>query len=463
MNIGQVAIPDFAASLMRGEQAQASRLQQLAMQRELQQGQAVDAALADGGAAALFGNDPAARDGVLSRLAGAGRAGLGVAMPIMQQQQQRLTPMSPEQSAALGLRPGTVAMVDGMGRPQVLQAPDTPSADRQAYDLRMARVNRAPTVTWSDVRDEGGNITGQRSSTGQFNPISDPGITPARAQGIVTQFARGYADGSLSPDQSQRFETALSIVSAPRTSFDAASGQMVTIRPELPPFVVQAVEAARRRGGQGAQPAQPAPGGATVQPSAAPAASGDPPGVPIPGTTLSASPPPAGVSVQQVTPPRTDPNAPSGGDRTRLRSIEVEAQGVRDALQTFRETRSRASLAERASTAAGMPTELSTTWSNAALLAKGEALYNLGVLNGPDLTIIQRTLSDPATLRGLFTGAETAEAQIRAIETLLDQRLRTARAQFGGQTEPAAPAAPAAPTMRWNPATNRVEPITGGR
>jgi hypothetical protein len=119
---------------------------------------------------------------------------------------------------------------------------------------------------------------------------------------------------------------------------------------------------------------------------------------------------------------------------------------------------------ERVQAAAGLPTALSTAWSNAALLAKGEALYNLGVLNGPDLQIIQRTLSDPATIRGFFTGQETTEAQIKAIETLIDQRLATARVQFGGQPPTqTGQAAPGTPTMRFNPATGLAEPITGGR
>lgn len=124
---------------------------------------------------------------------------------------------------------------------------------------------------------------------------------------------------------------------------------------------------------------------------------------------------------------------PSPADRTKLKTIETEAASILDALEAFRTTRRDASSTSRIASAVGLPTELNSTYGNAALLAKGEALYNLGVLNGPDLGIIRRVLADPGTAAGGVASQETVEKQIGQVRALLEQRLATARTQYGGQ------------------------------
>ena len=207
------------------------------------------------------------------------------------------------------------------------------------------------------------------------------------------------------------------------------------IVPRLPAYAPGADVVVQQYGIGGAAPAAP-----QAQPAPQQAA-----GVQIPGTSAVAEPPalqpsPLPGAAGGVARPAPQPSA---ADRSKLRQIEMEAQGIRDALEGFRTARRNASALERGQAAAGMPTPLSTAWSNAALLAKGQALYDLGVLNGPDLDIIRRTLTDPATFRGFVTGQETVEAQIRAIETLLDQKLSSARVQYGGQQSAPAQARPA--------------------
>lgn len=123
----------------------------------------------------------------------------------------------------------------------------------------------------------------------------------------------------------------------------------------------------------------------------------------------------------------------SAADRTKLRNIETEAEGILGALDAFKDTRKQAGATERVASALGQPTALNSSYNNAALLAKGEALYNLGVLNGPDLDIIRRTLADPGTIRGAVAGQGTVDAQIDQIKGLLNQRLTTARRQYGGE------------------------------
>lgn len=205
-----VTIPDFAGALARGEQMQASRLQRLAMERDLQQGAAVDAALGNGGAAALFGGDAAARDSVLSRLAGAGRQGLSVAMPIFQTQQQRLTPMTPEQAQALGLRPGTVAMVDGLGRPQILQAPDTMSGEAEAQRVRIANASRPPQAPL--IVPPGASVVGRNGQpmfTAPMRPQSPFEASEGGAPQIITDLAPLIANGTATPQQQRTYALAV--------------------------------------------------------------------------------------------------------------------------------------------------------------------------------------------------------------------------------------------------------------
>jgi hypothetical protein len=134
-----------------------------------------------------------------------------------------------------------------------------------------------------------------------------------------------------------------------------------------------------------------------------------------------------------------DPSAaaavgPSATDRTKLKQAETDAAAIITALDAFKDRRAKAGPGERIGTALGMSTVLGTTYNNAALLAKGEALYNLGVLNGADLTRLQQALADPGTLKGgLATSQETVDGQIDAVKALLQSKLETARQQFGGQ------------------------------
>ena len=323
--IPQVQIPDFVGTLRGAEQAQTSRLQALAMQQELADSQAVNAVLREAGPQLLSGDASA-----LGRLAGAGSRGLAAAMPFHQMNMQRVRPAG--EGEIPGLRPGTVAMVNGLGVPQILQQPDTMSPEAMQQRLRLAGAGRAPTVTWRDERDESGALIGQRSSTGQFNPINTPGLSPAAAQALLPRFAPGYAAGTLTPEQERLFESALSIAAAPRTQFDPATGQAITIRPELPSYVVEAVQA--RRGGQGgAQPAAGTQAPTVTTPAPAPAA-----------TPEAAAPAQAGgVAVAQVMPARQ--SAPAGFRWAQEGRLEAIPGGPQDpAIQPLTEAQGRSNL-----------------------------------------------------------------------------------------------------------------------
>lgn len=318
-----VVIPDFADTIGRAGIYQQNALLGALRMREAAGQQRVDDLLAQNGAA-LMGADPAARQNVLSLLAQAGGRGLSVAAPYYQMDQQRYRTLSPQEAVAAGYRPGSVVRENNLGQAQVVQSSDvmSPEAFRQHASLRT--IGQAPRVTWSDVTDEGGNIVGQRASTGQYQPLpaSATNMFGGGAGGLALQYltrtAEGYAAGTLNPDQERQFESALSLAQQPRVTVDPATGQMVTVKPELPDFVQQAVQRRRARAGR-PEPAQP------DQPQgAAPMASPDltlpaPPTVPMPtaaagpsapigNTGMAASPPPPpNVSVSRVGPAQMAP------------------------------------------------------------------------------------------------------------------------------------------------------------
>jgi hypothetical protein len=114
-----------------------------------------------------------------------------------------------------------------------------------------------------------------------------------------------------------------------------------------------------------------------------------------------------------------------------LRKFEAEADAMLSALDTFDKTIEGATQVDFLDALAGGFTEggrrLSTDWANAALLSKAESLYNLGVLNGPDLDIIRNTLTDPSTIKGQFTSIDAYKTATKSIRKLITDRINTKR------------------------------------
>lgn len=150
-------------------------------------------------------------------------------------------------------------------------------------------------------------------------------------------------------------------------------------------------------------------------------------------------------------------NQISASDRTKLRTAETEASAIVSSLDEFLSRRAAAGFGERATSAVGVPTPLNTAFNSAALMAKGEALFNLGVLNGPDLDIIRRTLADPGTIRGAAASQETVTEQVGIIKRLIQTRLDAARQNFGGASPTANGQPTPAPQASAGPAPGAVE------
>ncbi len=124
-------------------------------------------------------------------------------------------------------------------------------------------------------------------------------------------------------------------------------------------------------------------------------------------------------------------NQTQTSEMVKLRSARTDAATLVAALDDYRNTMLNAPRGERLRSIAGTPTPSNTAYSNAAMLAKGETLFNLGVLSGPDLDIIRRTLADPSTIRGAMSSPEDVAASVGKVMDLIQTRVAAHEQQLG--------------------------------
>lgn len=110
---------------------------------------------------------------------------------------------------------------------------------------------------------------------------------------------------------------------------------------------------------------------------------------------------------------------------------DIESQALKSALDEYVKSIGSTDAKERAQTVAGVPTVLGTNYNNAILLAKGETLFNLGVLNGGDLKRLQQSLADPSTISGNMASVDTVKKQAQQIQKLIDGRMELAAKKAG--------------------------------
>ena len=85
-----------------------------------------------------------------------------------------------------------------------------------------------------------------------------------------------------------------------------------------------------------------------------------------------------------------------------------------------------------------------------SLLMGVKNLYELGALTGPDMSIIERQLTNPASWAGLLTSKNAMNSQVKILEDMLD------RAEANLSSSYRQPA-PIAGGLNWNPATQQWE------
>ncbi len=124
-------------------------------------------------------------------------------------------------------------------------------------------------------------------------------------------------------------------------------------------------------------------------------------------------------------------NQPSRQEVEKLHTARTEAATIVSALVDFQREFQNTGTWGAIKSVAGATTPVNTAYNTAALLAKGEQLFNLGVLNGPDLDIIRRTLPDPSTFRGAAASNTDMSAAVGKVIDLLQTRLAAREKQFG--------------------------------
>ena len=94
-----------------------------------------------------------------------------------------------------------------------------------------------------------------------------------------------------------------------------------------------------------------------------------------------------------------------------------------NSLLNYQKTFKAADFAERGKSAFGLSTPSNNAWTSAALMAKGEELYNLGVLSGPDLEIIQKAFPDPSTRKGALASDADIDSSVNTVIDLIQDKI----------------------------------------
>lgn len=365
----------------------------------------------------------------------------------IQRAQAQSTPMTAAEVQALGLPAGTVVYKNNFtGQPTVLHQSKLLSPEEFRQQVAIAGAGKNPTATWTDVRDAEGNIVGQRSSFGQFHPIQAPGMSEGSAWNIVMRYAPAVAQGKLdvgSPEGRQ-YLAAQTMLTQPKPQPVTREDGSQVLDYREPNFPFPRLQPP----GAGAAPATPA--------AALPRAAADGAAGPAPGAPVAVTAPGQGVgqgTVLKPAPPLTESQANSTMYLGRMKAAEDRMKAIESTGYTPGNLFD--NLAGRAGTpgnyalspAAQQYKQAAADWITAVLRKESGAVISETEFKrdyekffpqpGDSADVIaQKRASRETAMRGLAAG--------------------TGRA---GMNQPEPPPPPAAPTLRWNPATGRVEPV----
>ncbi len=290
-----------------------------------------------------------------------------------------------------------------------------------------------------------GNIAQEQEEKEKKMAEAAANMPPSIFEG-TSMDAQTYNILATGDPSSKAYEIAYKIAAQPKTQV-AADGTIVTVKPDLSAFVKPA-------------PKLDARGNAPIVPQEATA----PQTVSLDGTEIT--------TIQG--------NRPSSTDKSTLKEVKSGAETIKAELGKFAKAIDSASDADFASAAVGGVTEggqkLTGLWTTTALSAKGKALLDLGVLNGPDLEVMQRMLPNPSSLTGGVSSKAAYKQAIKNVESFIDDRVKAYEAQYGAkplampQMQPEIDATLPNPPVKdipipqglvkrkkYNPATGRIE------
>ena len=217
---------------------------------------------------------------------------------------------------------------------------------------------------------------------------------------------------------SPAYKIAYNYAAQPKTQV-AADGTIVTVKPDLSAFNKPVMGA----------PAVTSETGEIITPVPAPAPSG------------TSSPLPNTVNVDGTEITTIQGNRPSSTDKSTLKEVKSGADTIKAELKKFSDAIDSASNEDFLAALGGGVTEggqkLTGLWTTTALSAKGKALLDLGVLNGPDLEVMQRMLPNPSSLTGSLASKKAYKQAIKNVESFIDDRVKAYEMQYGQQLAPA--------------------------
>ncbi len=264
------------------------------------------------------------------------------------------------------------------------------------------------------------NVTDRNRANGPFAGNS----MDAQVSNNLLTIGPKIVNGTATPEEKLLYNLSYSTATQPRLVGDQINGWQ-TITPTLP----SALPNPNAAGG----PPLPVPG--PVPAASAPAAPAAPaPSLPTPPAPATPSGPVADAPLAIPKPVVARVETGSGVSQTDRSSVNKAIAGaatLSNALTDYADAFDNAGPNERLKSVAGANTPLNTAYQNAALLAKGDELYQLGVLSGPDLQQIRKALADPSTLMGSVTGGKDMRNSVNQVQQILQDKVGAYQTALG--------------------------------